>query len=149
MSWSLALDSFVIILLAITIGCTFALHRRLGRLREDRAALEAVVESFIKATARSDESIAKLKIATDGLQHSIAKAEDLGSDLGFLIERGSSAADRLEAAIRSTRRQSEAAADKVSPPPSGRPQSKGMARQSAAYLSQAERELVSSLAANR
>jgi predicted phosphoribosyltransferase len=91
------------VLLIVTISYTFVLNRKLGNLRRDKAQLESLAASFSQATLRAEESIGRLKNTAEGIHDKIEKAQALRDDLAFLVDRGTSAADRLEAAIRSAR----------------------------------------------
>ncbi len=103
MSFAMIIDTFVAILLMVTIGYSFVLNKRLGNLRRDRGELEKLSINFHESTTRADESIASLRTSVDGLQDEIRKAEAMRDDLIFLTERGSSAADKLEEYIRLSR----------------------------------------------
>lgn len=105
MPFSLALDVLVAVLLVITIGYAMVLNRRLGRLRRDKSQLEKLTATFGQATARAEESIGKLKNTADALKEHIDNAQALRDDLAFLIDRGSSAADRLEETVRAARKE--------------------------------------------
>ncbi len=105
MPFSLALDVLVAVLLVITIGYAMVLNRRLGNLRRDKAELERLATTFGKATARAEESIGKLKKTADALRERIDNAQALRDDLAFLIDRGGSAADRLEETVRAARKE--------------------------------------------
>ncbi len=103
MEFSLILDVVVAILLMVTIGYAVVLNKRLGNLRRDKAELEKLALGFNDATTRAEDGIAELKATTDLLQGRIDKAESLRDDLVFLVDRGSSAADRLEEQVRVAR----------------------------------------------
>ena len=105
MPFSLALDVLVAVLLVITIGYAMVLNRRLGRLRRDKSELEKLAATFGRATARAEESIGKLKKTADALKERIDNAQALRDDLAFLIDRGGSAADRLEETVRDARKE--------------------------------------------
>ncbi len=105
MPFSLALDVLVAVLLVITIGYAMVLNRRLGNLRRDKAQLERLAATFGEATARAEESIGKLKTTADALRERIDNAQALRDDLAFLIDRGGSAADRLEETVRAARKE--------------------------------------------
>lgn len=105
MPWTLLLDFVVAALLVVTIAYAVLLNRRLGNLRRDRAELEKMAQSFHHATVRAEQSVSKLKVTADALQTQIDKAQGLSDDLSFLIDRGSSAADRLEDKVRAVRDQ--------------------------------------------
>lgn len=116
MPFSLILDLLVALLLVVMIGYAVALNRRLGSLRQDKSELQELAASFGGATMRAEESINRLKNMTDTLQHSIDKAQALHDDLTFLIDRGDTAADRLEERVRGIRREQGQAY-----PPAGNP----------------------------
>ena len=107
MNFSLALDILLAVLLVATIGYAMVLNRKLGNLRRHKEELEGLAATFSQSTARANDSIARLKNSTAGLQTDTAKAAGLKDDLKFLIDRGTSAADRLEAAVRESRAESE------------------------------------------
>lgn len=107
MPFALILDVLVAVLLVFTIAYAILLNRRLGSLRKDKTDLEKLAATFGQATVRAEESIGRLKITADALQDSIDKAEALRDDLSFLIDRGGSAADRLEGAVRAARKEGE------------------------------------------
>jgi len=100
---ALFLDILVAVLLVITIGYAWVLNKRLGHLRQDKGELEKMALNFHSATDRAEDSIARLKSNVETLQDSMKKAEALRDDLVFLSERGGSAADRLEVAVRAAR----------------------------------------------
>lgn len=100
---SLILDVLVAILLVIFIAYAMVLNRKLGMLRRDKTELEKLAATFGDSTVRAEDSIRNLKSTADDLQVRIAKAQALADDLAFLIDRGSSSADRLEEAVRVAR----------------------------------------------
>lgn len=118
MPYSLILDLFVAVLLAVTIGFAIVLNKRLGRLRKDRAALEKLAVSFGESTDRAEEGLEKLVQTTDVLQARLDQSQALKDDLAFLIERGDRAADTLENLIRVTRDITSAS---PAPPPEAPP----------------------------
>jgi hypothetical protein len=109
----------VILLLAVTLFHAVRLERRLGVLKRDRAALEALVKGFNDATIRAEAATARLRGAAEGagkaLSVQLEGAENLKSDLAFLIERGESLADRLDAGVRSARQVAPAPAAAAAP----------------------------------
>ena len=105
MSVTLIFDIAIAVLLVITISYAVVLNRRLMSLRRDRKELEKVAGKFEKSFGRAQESITKLKTSTEELRQGIRKAESLREDLAFLLDRGGSAADRLEAAVRAARKE--------------------------------------------
>lgn len=106
MSFSIALDLIVAVLLAITIGYGVVLNRKLGNLRSFKSELGSLSTKFGDATARADDSVGKLKKIANGLQDNMDKARSLRDDLVFLIDRGDATADRLEGVVRSARKES-------------------------------------------
>ena len=112
MPFSLILDLLVALLLVVMIGYAVALNRRLGSLRQDKSELQELASSFGGATMRAEESINRLKNMTDTLQQCIDKAQALHDDLTFLIDRGDTAADRLEETVRQIRQEQ----DQTNPP---------------------------------
>ena len=107
MTFSLVLDLVVAVLLVVTIGYAVVLNRRLSELRRNKADLESAASSFGAATGRAEESIARLKTTADELHQRIEKAQALRDDLVFLIERGGTAADRLEESVRAARKEGD------------------------------------------
>jgi biopolymer transport protein ExbB/TolQ len=103
-TWTLALDALMAVLLAISIATTIVLNRRLNILRGDRAELEKLTQDFREATDRADHGVVGLKVSAQSLQERIESARTLADDLEFLIERGGGIADRLEAEVRAARR---------------------------------------------
>lgn len=100
MTWTLALDVVLALLMSGTIGLAAVLNRRLSEMRQHRQQLEVLANTFRDATRRAEEGIGTLKISSERLQEQLAKAESLADDLRYLIERGDSTADRLEAGVR-------------------------------------------------
>lgn len=142
----------VIVLLLATLFHAIRLERRLGVLKRDRAALEALVKGFNDATVRAEAATARLRGAAEGAGKALAgqleASEGLKSDLAFLIERGESLADRLDDGVRSAR-----AVGSAAPPAALRPPVAPFAEPPAAepteaeprLRSQAERDLLRAL----
>jgi len=103
MLFSLALDVFLAVLLIVTICYAMVLNRKLSRFRNEKMELEKLAKLFGEAMERAGDSIGKLKNTAGGLQDRIDKAQALRDDLVFLIDRGGSAADRLEEMVREAR----------------------------------------------
>ena len=101
---SLMLDLLLAVLLVITIGYAMSLNKRLGMLRQDKEDLEKLASTFANATLRAEEGVGKLKNTAEQLQQRVDKAQSLRDDLVFLIDRGGSAADRLEDTVRTARK---------------------------------------------
>lgn len=103
MPFSLILDVTVAILLVITIGYAIVLNGKLSRLRNDRAELENLGETFSASVLRTEQGLRRLKKTAEDLQDNIAKAESLREDLAYLIDRGSTTADILVERVRQSR----------------------------------------------
>lgn len=114
MTFSLFLDIFLAILLVVMIGYAVVLNRRLGEVRRDKSELENLASSFGDSTLKAGESIVKLKNTADDLKERIEKAGTLRDDLVFLLERGTSTADRLEEAVRAAREERPPVSDRPS-----------------------------------
>ncbi len=99
----LAVDLIVIALLLAVLGVGWTLHRKLTALRRDRAELEQFAGRFGDAIHRAEQSVGHLKDSTQQLCRETEGAQTLAEDLRFLIERGGTAADRLEQAIGQSR----------------------------------------------
>jgi hypothetical protein len=123
MEWML--DILLVVLLAATLFHAVRLERALGTLKRDRAALEALVETFNASTRAAESGIERLRVATDGagrhIQRQIETATTLKDDLTFLVQRGEGLADRLDELVRATR-PALASADQVDTHGSYRPQ---------------------------
>ena len=144
MTFSLALELVVAVLLVVTIAYAVVLNRRLGALRSDKSELENVAASFGEATLRAGESITKLKTTADKLQERIDKAQSLRDDLVFLIERGGQAADRLEETVRAARKEGDIG-PRVTPVAESTEEEKGEIEETTPIKSEAERELLKAL----
>ena len=147
----MALDILVAVLLACTIGYAFLLNRRLAELKRDKTHLEQLAASFNDATARAEESVAKLRVDTDdvvqNLRSGISEAETLRDDLKFLVERGETTADRLEEGLRAGRSGPPAAGAGFADRPAAAPNAAG--NDVAISRNDAERELIKALQAVR
>lgn len=137
------LEALLVVLLAATLLYAVRLERRLGVLRRDNAALEALVAGFNEATARAEASTARLRAAAEGAGQQVAAqteaAERLRGDLVFLIERGEALADRLDARVREARALAHA------PEPRGGARAAPEPAEAPKLRSQAERDLMQAL----
>lgn len=102
-SYPLILDVLLAVLLIVTIWYAVVLNKRLSVFRRNREEMERLAATFHDATSRASDSIDTLKLASDALQDQLNKATSLRDDLVFLIDRGTSAADRLEDGVRGSR----------------------------------------------
>ncbi len=107
LSLPVAIDALVAVLLIATIVYAVVLNRKLAALRDAKVEMEALVARFAESTAQAESGIQTLKAhATNSgasLDSIVNRAHGLADDLTFLIERGSSLANRLEGAIESAR----------------------------------------------
>lgn len=137
------LEALLVVLLAATLLYAVRLERRLGVLRRDNAALEALVAGFNEATARAEASTARLRAAAEGAGQQVAAqteaAERLRGDLVFLIERGEALADRLDGRVREARALANA------PEPRGVARAMPEPADAPKVRSQAERDLMQAL----
>lgn len=113
---SLMLEALVAALLVATIVYAAILNRKLGRLRADRAELEAQIARFVDCTHRAEASIKHLKAVSEeagrSLQQPIDRAMAVRDELVFMIERGDTLSEKLSGRISAARepRQEEAPA---------------------------------------
>jgi chorismate-pyruvate lyase len=100
MSWQLAVDAALIVMLALAVVVIIRFERQLALARRSQHELDRLAATFRDATARAEDGIGRLKdqAATQQQQHRVAV--QLASDLQDLIERGTTLADRLEATVR-------------------------------------------------
>jgi hypothetical protein len=144
MTLALAGDLIVAVLLLVTIVYSTVLNRRLAALRGDKDELHALVEGLAKTTASAVAGIAALKAAAETVGRELeagrAKAQALRDDLAYLVERGNSAADRLEGGIRAQRQAVRAAETPAAAAPTPI---------AGASASRAERDLMRALAGQR
>jgi hypothetical protein len=107
MTLNIVLDIVVSALLLATIAYAMLLSRRLGALRNDKQALEALVASLDSSSQRAESGIAALKDAAERigqqLQQRVDQGKALQGDLSYIIDLGSGLADRLEGNIRARR----------------------------------------------
>jgi biopolymer transport protein ExbB/TolQ len=141
MTWTVALDLLMAVLLATSIATTIVLSRRLSNMRADRAELEKLTQHFREATDRADHGVSGLKISAQSLQERIDAAKTLADDLQFLIERGGGIADRLEAEVRAARRPDTRARSEITPSNDSRPKPRDLPQPRSA----AERHLLAAL----
>lgn len=97
----------VIGLLAVTLPMAWRLDRMLRAVRADRAALEQGAEELGAASRQAEAALMRLRATTElaGRQvaERVAGAETIRDDLRYMLERGESLADRLEAAVQQAR----------------------------------------------
>lgn len=104
---SLLLETLVAALLVATIVYAAILNRKLGRLRADRAELEAQIARFVECTHRAEASIKHLKAVSEeagrSLQQPIDRAMAVRDELVFMIERGDTLSEKLSGRISAAR----------------------------------------------
>jgi hypothetical protein len=113
-SVAMALDGVIVLLLIATIVCAVILNRRISEFRGSKAEFERLVVALNQATARAETGVQALKSLADqrgqALQQELEKARALRDDLAFLVERGTTLADRLTDAVQSSIKSSRRAA---------------------------------------
>lgn len=129
------LDVVLVVLLAASIVWSARLHRRLTRLRADRAELETFIEALANATARAETATAGLKAAGRELHRDLARQEAAtrqlidrlrreGEGAGRTLRRLDEVAARTSAAPGTTPRPAPTAppaSERVAPGPSEPP----------------------------
>lgn len=95
------LDALIAVLLAATIAYAFILNRKLTRLRNDRAEMEALISRLINATDDAQKGIQALRSHAsevgERLQKGLEQSRGRADELAFLIERAETMARRLNA----------------------------------------------------
>jgi hypothetical protein len=103
MDTSLILDAAIAVLLVATIAYAVVLNRKLGALRDAKTEMEGLLARFVESTDKAGSGIESLKAEAkrsgERLQAKLDAARGLADDLGFLIEKGSGLADRLDGAL--------------------------------------------------
>jgi hypothetical protein len=101
---SLIADAAVAALLVVVIGYAMLLSRRLRAWRAEAGDMERQVVALNTALNRAAVAIDTLKAANRDdaatLEAVQKKAQSLRADLSFLVERGTTLADRLEQSVR-------------------------------------------------
>ncbi len=116
----LIINLIVIALLIPMIVYAYNLNKSLNALRQNQKSLAQLVAALNEATFKAENSIPKLKTATEhsseGLKEVVDSAKELKNDLLFINERADSLADRLENVISTSRSIKTPAADNTMPP---------------------------------
>lgn len=103
----LIVNLLIICLLVPMILFAYNLNKNLKVLRQDQNSLAQLVAALNEATFKAENSIPKLKSATEhsseGLKEVVDSAKELKNDLLFINERADSLADRLENVISNSR----------------------------------------------
>ncbi len=133
------LEVVLVGLLGVTLVHAIRLERALGSLRQDRNALGDAIAGFDDSTRQAEAGITRLHAAASESAHVLGQRLEHGAslrdDLQFLIDRGTTVADRLDTLVRATRSPSGGAM----PAPSAQAAAEPKVR------SQAERELLMAL----
>ena len=99
----LIINVLIIVLLVPTIIYAYRLNKNLTILRENQNSLSRLIASLNDATIKAENSIPKLKNATEissqNLKDVVDNAKSLKDDLTFINERADNLADRLENVI--------------------------------------------------
>lgn len=107
MEFNFIFDALIAVLLVATIAYAAVLNRKLGALRDAKSEMEALLASFSESTERAGSGVEMLKQEAgrsgEALHNKVATARGLVDDLGFLIERGTKLADRLDGGSGSVR----------------------------------------------
>lgn len=102
-SLELLINLAIIVLLIPMIVYAYRLNKNLEILRQNQNSLSKLVEALNEATFKAENSIPKLKSATEhsseNLKEVVDSAKELKDDLLFINERADSLADRLEQVI--------------------------------------------------
>jgi hypothetical protein len=103
----LIFDALIAGLLVATIAYAAVLNRKLGALRDAKSEMEALLAGFSESTERAGSGVESLKQEAgrsgSALQSKVEAARGLVDDLGFLIERGTKLAERLDDGVGAAR----------------------------------------------
>jgi hypothetical protein len=117
---SILLDIAIAGLLAATIFYAVVLNRKLTELRNNKAEMEATVNRLVQTTEQAEHSLAELKAAAgqtgEQLSRRVTEGRGLADDLGFLVDKASGLADRLERQIGQARSTAGSAASPAAAP---------------------------------
>ena len=155
-SIELIINIIIIGLLIPTIIYAYRLNKNLTLLRQNQSSLSKLIQSLNEATYKAENSIPKLKSATQStsgeLKEVVNSAKTLKDDLTFINERADNLADRLENVIHNSRKIKEAPQPSETAPLSSnkKQEEKGFQTQISeqdAMRSEAELELLKALRA--
>ena len=98
-TYALAFDALVAVLLVVTIVYAVILNRKLPALRDAKTEMQQLLLGFAEATSKAERGLAAFRDAAEGvgqeLQRQIESGRALTDDLSFLMQRGANLADRL------------------------------------------------------
>lgn len=102
------INIIIIGLLIPTIIYAYRLNKNLTLLRENQNSLSQLIQALNEATYKAENSIPKIKSATQStsgeLKEVVDNAKTLKDDLTFINERADNLADRLEEVIHNSRK---------------------------------------------
>jgi hypothetical protein len=122
MDFSLIIDALIAVLLVATIAYAAVLNRKLSVLRDGKSEMAALIASFSESAERAGSGVETLKQAAgrsgEVLQNQVDTARGLVDDLGYLIEKGTRLAERLDGGVSGARAKPAAnlAADRAPTP---------------------------------
>ena len=107
MEFSLIIDALIAVLLVATIAYAAVLNRKLSVLRDGKSEMAALIASFSESAERAGSGVETLKQAAghsgEVLQNQVDTARGLVDDLGYLIEKGTRLAERLDGGVSGAR----------------------------------------------
>jgi hypothetical protein len=107
MNFGLLIESLVAILLAITIGYSVLLNRRLKHLKADEQSLKATISELITATEIAERAVAGLKSTVRDcdatLGERLRSAERVSADLELQLAAGRNLVGRLSQIVAAAR----------------------------------------------
>ena len=110
LSFGLAIEIIVAILLALTIGYCYILNKRLKRLHADKDTMRQMIADLIEATNLANNAISQLKEvageADSVLNSRLEEAEKFGLQLANHVVAGQSVVEKISQ-ITSAARQSQ------------------------------------------
>lgn len=141
----------IIALLIPTIIYAYRLNKNLTILRQNQSSLSKLIQSLNEATFKAENSIPKLKSATQStsgeLKEVVDSAKTLKDDLTFINERADNLADRLENVIHNGRKIKETAAPAAAETPRTQTADRETEELISSARSEAEMELLKALRA--
>lgn len=141
----------IIALLIPTIIYAYRLNKNLTILRQNQSSLSKLIQSLNEATFKAENSIPKLKSATQStsgeLKEVVDSAKTLKDDLTFINERADNLADRLENVIHNGRKIKETAAPAAAETPRAQTADRETEELISSARSEAEMELLKALRA--
>ena len=148
---ALAVDALVAVLLVAVIVYAVLLNRRLKAWRGEGAEMARLLAEFGQSIARAEAALALLKAAVRdegaALEQTRQRVQSLHGDLSYMLDRGSSLADRLEQGMRASLAQAGQALGAQTPAGEGASAPSDRARRDGEerMMSAAERQLIKAL----